>query len=303
MNDGGEVEMSKRTTMYTCGTLPHPVLFFSDEAYPSLLAPEIQDKIKVLKVACGDSHTIAIAEYNAKRMVYSWGQGESYRLGHNDTENQPYPRKIKALESVKRPPEDISCGVKHSAMITSNGIVYTWGENESGQCGHMPFGGATLNTLKKKLNEFVDEADRPENKGNPAKDPATKICAEVTDTEPIKVPTKVEFPVEIKKKMDLAKYLEMLMPVSTASIDMRLEALNFIDTHSGAGGAGAGTPKKGSSEDMRDGAETARSYKSGSQLDQHRLSTKSALKSEVQALFPLFLDCPNKHMHACMLHS
>jgi alpha-tubulin suppressor-like RCC1 family protein len=65
MTDGGVVEMSKRTTMYTCGTLQHPVLFFSDEAYPSLLAPEIQDKIKVLKVACGDSHTIAIAEHNA----------------------------------------------------------------------------------------------------------------------------------------------------------------------------------------------------------------------------------------------
>ena len=125
MNDDGEMEMSDRTTMYTCGTLPHPVLFFSDEPYPSLLDPEVQDKIKVLKVACVDSHTIAIAEYNAKRMVYIWGQGESYRLGHNDTENQPYPRKIKALESVQRPPEDISCCVKHSDMITSNGLVYT----------------------------------------------------------------------------------------------------------------------------------------------------------------------------------
>jgi hypothetical protein len=116
-------------------------------------------------------------------------------------------------------------------MITNNGIVYTWGENESGQCGHMPFEGATLNKLKKKLKEFADEADRPENKGNLAKNPVTKICAEVTDPEPIKVPTKVEFHVEIKKKMDLAKYFEMLMPACTARIDMRLEALNFIDTH------------------------------------------------------------------------
>ena len=165
----------------------------------------------------------------------------------------------------------------------------------------MPFEGATLNTLKKKLKEFVDEANHPENKGNPAVDPVTKICAEVTDPEPIKVPTKVEFPVEIKKKMDLAKYLEVLMPSSKARIDMRLEALNFIDTHSGTGGAG--TPKKGSSEDMRDGTETTRRYKSGSQLDKHRLSTKSDLKSEVKSLYPLFLDCPSKHMHAYMLHS
>jgi hypothetical protein len=57
--------LNERLSRYTCGTLQYPVLFFSDEAYPSLLAPEIQDKIKVLKVACGDSHTIAIAEHNA----------------------------------------------------------------------------------------------------------------------------------------------------------------------------------------------------------------------------------------------
>ncbi len=126
----------------------------------------------------------------------------------------------------------------------------------------MPFEGATLNTFKKKLKEFVDEANHPENKGNPAVDPVTKICAEVTDPEPIKVPTKVEFPVEIKKKMDLAKYLEVLMPSSKANIDMRLETLNFIDTHSGADGGG--TPKKGSSEDMRDGTETTHRYKSDS---------------------------------------
>ena len=165
----------------------------------------------------------------------------------------------------------------------------------------MPFEGATLNTLKKKLKEFVDEANHPENKGNPAVDPVTKICAEVTDPEPIKVPTKVEFPVEIKKKMDLAKYLEVLMPSSKARIDMRLEALNFIDTHSGT----AGSPKKQkrSSEDMRDGAETARSHKSASRLDQHRLSTKSARKSQVQSPCPLLFDCPIKHMHAYMLHS
>ncbi len=166
----------------------------------------------------------------------------------------------------------------------------------------MPFEGATLNKLKKKLKEFADEADHPENKGNLAKNPATKICAEVTDPEPIKVPTKVEFHVEIKKKMDLAKYLEMLMPACTASIDMLEEALNFIDTHSGAGGAGAGTPKKGSSEVIRDGTESARCYKSGSQLDRNRLSTKIALKSEVQALLPFFFDCPNKHMHAYRIH-
>ena len=42
---------------------------------------------------------------------------------------------------------DVACGSGHSAAITSNGELYTWGQGEHGRLGH----GDLLNQTKPKL--------------------------------------------------------------------------------------------------------------------------------------------------------
>jgi len=44
------------------------------------------------------------------------------------------PRLIEALRSKRV--RDIACGSAHSACITSNGELYTWGLGEYGRLGH-----------------------------------------------------------------------------------------------------------------------------------------------------------------------
>lgn len=54
------------------------------------------------------------------------------------------PRLIEALKSKRV--RDIACGSSHSAAITSNGDLYTWGLGEYGRLGH----GDTHTQLKPK---------------------------------------------------------------------------------------------------------------------------------------------------------
>ena len=52
----------------------------------------------------------------------------------NLTRNCDKPRLIEALKSKRV--RDISCGSSHSAAITSNGDLYTWGLGDYGRLGH-----------------------------------------------------------------------------------------------------------------------------------------------------------------------
>lgn len=47
--------------------------------------------------------------------------------------------------------KDIACGSSHSAAITSNGELYTWGQGDSGRLGH----GDTANQTRPKQVLFL----------------------------------------------------------------------------------------------------------------------------------------------------
>jgi len=100
--------MPRRTPLFGLGgSIPKPVKF-------------PVDKIVVEKVACGDSHTLAIAwdRDTSFKGVYSWGRGASYRLGHGTDQDEPQPRLIEDSgvcggergEMTRDDPLDISCG-------------------------------------------------------------------------------------------------------------------------------------------------------------------------------------------------
>jgi alpha-tubulin suppressor-like RCC1 family protein len=80
---------------------------------------------KIVKIACGSQHTIAIDE-NCK--AYSWGFGGYGRLGHAETGDELVPRRINYLDQKNRGIRDVACGNAFNlAMSEIKGMVQMWG--------------------------------------------------------------------------------------------------------------------------------------------------------------------------------
>ena len=63
---------------------------------------ELKDK-KVVYVACGFQHTVAVTENGD---VYSWGFGKNGALGHGNWDLNDKPKKIEGLSNIVK----IECG-------------------------------------------------------------------------------------------------------------------------------------------------------------------------------------------------
>ncbi|XRB09249.1 ultraviolet-B receptor UVR8 [Pycnococcus provasolii] len=87
--------------------------------------------VSVRALACGREHSAALTSDGA---VYTWGHGAFGELGHGDDSNQHTPTRVDALASVSV--RALACGGRHSAALTSDGAVYTWGHGAYGQLGH-----------------------------------------------------------------------------------------------------------------------------------------------------------------------
>jgi len=66
--------------------------------------------------------------------AYSFGHGNSGRLGHGDTARQPSPRRIGGLRSEHI--SAVAAGARHSLALSSGGSVFSFGWGVCGQLGH-----------------------------------------------------------------------------------------------------------------------------------------------------------------------
>lgn len=101
-----------------------------DAPYSSAIQ-EVEHKGIVFRmVHCGDAHTLAIADNG---LVYSWGSGVDWTLGHGSQDDVLTPKLVAMIEAD--PCICVSAGGCHSTAVSKSGRLYVWGRGFIGQLG------------------------------------------------------------------------------------------------------------------------------------------------------------------------
>ncbi|KAG8660282.1 PH, RCC1 and FYVE domains-containing protein 1 isoform X1 [Manihot esculenta] len=112
------------------GRLGHGV--DSDVLHPKLI--DALSNINIELVACGEYHTCAVT---LSGDLYTWGDG-TYNfglLGHGNEVSHWVPKRVNGpLEGIHV--SSISCGPWHTAVVTSAGQLFTFGDGTFGVLGH-----------------------------------------------------------------------------------------------------------------------------------------------------------------------
>ncbi|KAK7930540.1 hypothetical protein WMY93_006935 [Mugilogobius chulae] len=95
--------------------------------------------IPLAQITAGGDHSFALSLSGA---VFGWGKNRAGQLGLNDKQDRAVPCHIKFLRSQKV--VYISCGEEHTAALTKDGGLFTFGDGSWGQLGH----GSTNNELQ-----------------------------------------------------------------------------------------------------------------------------------------------------------
>lgn len=96
---------------------------------------ELGTAARVSAVACGEDFTVALDSEGA---VYAWGNVADYGVIGSKNEPVLLPTKITGKAFGLAPGVQataIACGQRHVAIVDKDGLVYTWGDNTSGQLG------------------------------------------------------------------------------------------------------------------------------------------------------------------------
>ncbi|XP_043726684.1 probable E3 ubiquitin-protein ligase HERC6 isoform X1 [Cervus elaphus] len=85
--------------------------------------------IKIIQVACGHYHSLALSKDG---QVFSWGQNSHGQLGlGKKLPSQASPQRVKSLEGI--PLAQVAAGGAHSFALSLSGTAFGWGSNSAGQ--------------------------------------------------------------------------------------------------------------------------------------------------------------------------
>ncbi|KAL9266561.1 PH, RCC1 and FYVE domains-containing protein [Drosera capensis] len=122
--------------------------------------------LRTIKVACGVWHTAAIVEVImntagpgasiSSRKLFTWGDGDKYRLGHGSKDTYLTPTCVSTLIDYNF--HQIACGHTMTVALTTSGHVFTMGSTAYGQLGNPQADGKMPCVVQDKLvGEFVEE--------------------------------------------------------------------------------------------------------------------------------------------------
>ncbi|KAM6261668.1 putative E3 ubiquitin-protein ligase HERC4 [Porphyrio hochstetteri] len=131
--DHHAMALSRGGKLFTWGQNTHGQLGVGSQ---SPLAPQARlveglRGIPLARIAAGGAHSTAVSLSGA---VYSWGRNHFGQLGLGDTEARDCPSYVGALEHWKA--VLVSCGADHTAVLSKEGLVCTFGAGGAGQLGH-----------------------------------------------------------------------------------------------------------------------------------------------------------------------
>ncbi|KAH9159076.1 hypothetical protein LEN26_002534 [Aphanomyces euteiches] len=136
------------------GTCNHPACADSkcteNKIIPTML--ESTRDLMFKKIDSLSTHSVAVSVHGE---LYTWGNGEKYRLGHGDATKEYTPRFVEAFRSKPRV-KDVACGLGHTIVLLVSGEVYAWGNGGNGRLG---LGDMADQTAPMKV-PFPDEIDR-----------------------------------------------------------------------------------------------------------------------------------------------
>ncbi|OMO95438.1 Zinc finger, FYVE-type [Corchorus olitorius] len=128
--------------LFTFGDGTFGVLGHGDQesvAYPKEV--QMLSGLKTIKVACGVWHTAAIVEVIGQsganissRKLFTWGDGDKYRLGHGSKDTYLLPTCVSSLIDYNF--HQIACGHTLTVALTTSGHVFTMGGTAHGQLGN-----------------------------------------------------------------------------------------------------------------------------------------------------------------------
>ena len=87
----------------------------------------------VVMAACGGAHTLAVTHDGA---LWACGWGLFGQLGLNDEAKRRVFERVRAGGFGGARIVAAAAGYMHSAAVTENGLLWTWGSGDSGQLGH-----------------------------------------------------------------------------------------------------------------------------------------------------------------------
>ena len=96
----------------------------------------VEEGLRAISVACGAVHTAIVMDSGD---LFTWGKGGRGQLGHSDKQDQRLPKRVESTEwrsglGVRV----VACGTHHTAAVTSDGSVFTFGAGDATQLGHGP---------------------------------------------------------------------------------------------------------------------------------------------------------------------
>jgi alpha-tubulin suppressor-like RCC1 family protein len=102
-----------------------------DNSYSSRSSPvqTVASGTNWVRAALGANHTAAI---KSDGTLWLWGQGFVGQLGNNNTSNQISPVQTTSSGTYWK---HVACGYQHTAAVKTDGTLWCWGLNTSGQLG------------------------------------------------------------------------------------------------------------------------------------------------------------------------
>jgi hypothetical protein len=140
------------------GVIPPVLGLGHSECRPSPELISSIETIKIVTITSGWDHCMAL---DNEGKVLSWGSGQNGKLGHSSEENISVPCYIPELEDTKI--IAIAAGCEHSAAISIDGTMYSWGHGDGGRLGlgnntqsFVPVQVSTITDMKVRLVFRID---------------------------------------------------------------------------------------------------------------------------------------------------